>query len=407
MLPLMMALCGSAWAQETESPSRRELGGIVIGAYNADLGFGGGGVANVAQFKPGYDPFRWRAQIALLMFAKDNGVRPVGTFQNLSIIADVPGAGRAPRWRFEGYLRRQTNAGWYGLGNAAPFDKPWLLVDPEGDPTGYADAKRRNEYGRSRIGLKAAGRMDLMGELDVYAGAAWTLNRFDVYAGSVLEDDLGGAGSVDAQARASWAKPHSLAEGAAGVYWDRRDHETAPTQGWLVDSSLRGGVGLGRSGAFWGANLTARGFVPLTAHTVFGTRLLLDSLGGDVPFYEMARHGGLVQENSPGGSRSLRGLNLMRLHGRQKALLNLELRTQVHSFSLVGQPARVGTTLFTDSGRVWSTLPGDPVLDGDAGIHTAGGGGVWLHWGDSFLLRIDAGTSTEGTGVYLDVDHMF
>jgi hypothetical protein len=125
----------------------------------------------------------------------------------------------------------------------------------------------------------------------------------------------------------------------------------------------------------------------------------------------MARHGGLVQENSPGGGRSLRGLRLMRLHGRHKALLNLELRPELTQFTLAKLPSRFGMTFFVDTGRVWATLPADPVLDGDpglyTGLYTTAGGGVWLHWGDSFLLRFDVGRSTEGIGAYLDVDHMF
>lgn len=407
---LILTLWGSAWSQEphvADDPNRLEPGGIVLAAYNADLGFGGGGVLNLARFNPGYDPFRWRAQLAVLMFAKHNGLRPAGTFQNLSLIVDLPSAGRAPRWRLEGYLRRQTNAGWYGLGNASVFERPWEDIDPLLDPEAYALARHHNEYERSRVGLKAAGRLNLVDDLDAFFGGGWTLNRFTIYDGSVLDQDLAGAHGADAQGRVSWAVPHQLLEASAGVYWDVRDHETAPRQGFLVQSSVRGGVGVGRSGAFWGANLTASAYVPVTGRTVFATRLLLDSLGGDVPFYEMARHGGLVQENSPGGGRSVRGVNLMRLHGRHKALLNVELRPELRAFELAGQASRVGLTAFVDTGRVWATLPADPVLDGDTGLHSAMGAGVWLHWGDSFLLRFDVGTSAEGTGAYLDVGQMF
>lgn len=410
LMTLLAALMGLALAQDpapAEDPDRLEPGGVVLAAYNADLGFGGGGVMNLARFRSGFDPYRWRIQLALLMFAKSNGVRPVGTFQNLSLVADLPSTGRAPRWRLEGYLRRQSNAGWYGLGNASPHDRPWLVLDPEAEPAAYAQARHHNEYERSRIGLKAAGRMDLVGDLDAFFGAGFTMNRFLLYEGSVLAADLAGASGVAAQDAASWALPHSLLEGAGGLFWDHRDHETSPTRGWLIEGSVRGGAGLGRPGVFWGGNLTARGYLPVTAHTVLAARLLLDSLGGDVPFYEMARHGGLVQENSPGGGRSLRGLKLMRLHGRHKALVNLELRPELRAFTLVGQPSRVGLTFFVDTGRVWADLRHDPLLDGDVGFHTAAGGGLWVHWGDSFLLRFDVGTSAEGTGAYLDVDHMF
>ena len=400
-----LALAGLL-SETDEDPHRLEPGGVVIGAYNADLGWGGGGVLNLARFHPQLDPYRWRAQLALLLFAKGSGVGPESTFQNLSLIVDVPSRGQAPRWRFEGYVRRQSNAGWYGIGNTSAYERPWEDLDPVADPEAYALARHHNDYDRRRIGLKAAGRMDLVGDVDAFVGAAFTVNRFELYEGSRLALDLAGEGSELARQALSWGVPHSLLEGSAGVYWDHRDHETSPSRGWLLEGSVRGGVGLGRSGAFWGVNLTGRGYLPLTDHVVFATRVLLDGLGGEVPFYEQARHGGLVLENSPGGGRSVGGVALMRYHGRAKALLNLELRHQLLDFGLVGQPSRAGLTWFVDTGRVWSELPGNPEIDG-GGFHTGAGGGLWLHWGDSFLLRLDVGTSAEGTGAYLDVDHVF
>ncbi len=410
MWTLWMVIWGVAWAQEpglVEDPERLEPGAVVLAAYNGDLGVGVGGVLNLARFNSAYTPYRWRIQLLLALFAKSNGVSPVGTFQNLSLTADLPSSGRSPRWALETYLRHQSNAGWYGLGNGSSFERPWETIDAVSSPEEYALSRQRNDYGRSRVGINASGRMELVGQLDAFARGALTTNRFEIYTGSKLEDDLGGEGGASAQAAVSWAVPHSLSEGAIGLWWDRRDHETSPRSGWLLEGSLRGGLGIGRTGGFWGANLAGRSYLPVTAHTVVATRVLLDTLGGDVPFYELARHGGLVQENAPGGGRSIRGLNLMRLHGRHKVLANVEIRTTLQQFTLANQPSRAGLTFFVDTGRVWAALPADPLLDGDTGFYTSGGAGLFLHWGESFLLRFDVGHSAEGTTGYIDVGHMY
>ena len=80
-----MVIWGVAWAQEpglVENPERLEPGAVVLAAYNGDLGVGVGGVLNLARFNSAYTPYRWRIQLLLALFAKSNGVSPVGTFQN-------------------------------------------------------------------------------------------------------------------------------------------------------------------------------------------------------------------------------------------------------------------------------------------------------------------------------------
>ncbi len=407
-LLLALGTTGSARAAEPEGHEERlEPGGVVVAAYNHDLGVGGGFVLNLARVDPDRVPYRWRLRAVLLAFSSLEDTGWQGTLQNAALVADLPAQGRGPRVTLHGFARRQANAGWYGLGNASAHLRPWESLDPEQEPRAWAEARRANHYGHSQASLLATARLPLTGEWQAFAAGALTTNRFDVYAGSQLEADLAGASGADAAARVAWAVPHSTLEATAGAAWDLRDHETSPRLGGTAEASVRAGVGVRRSGAWWGGNLTARAYLPVTTSTVAAARLVLDTLGGDVPFYALARYGGLEPGHGPGGGRSLRGLNLMRLHGRHKILLNAELRPTLWAGPLGPQPGQLGLTAFVDTGRVWASLPADPALDGEAGFHTGAGGGVWFRWGESFLLRCEVGVSAEGVAGYVDVDHVF
>jgi hemolysin activation/secretion protein len=98
------------------------------------------------------------------------------------------------------------------------------------------------------------------------------------------------------------------------------------------------------------------------------------------------------------------------------ALANVEVRTVLPRFRLLGQHFRVGTTTFVDAGRVWSDFKPNPQLDGaGAGLKYGVGGGVYLQWGEAAIFRVEAAYSPDAVsenpqlpiGIYVSDGLMF
>ena len=99
-----------------------------------------------------------------------------------------------------------------------------------------------------------------------------------------------------------------------------------------------------------------------------------------------------------------------RYHGRWKLFGNSELRLSIADFTVFKQKMVFGTTTFFDAGRVWSKLPGDPLLDKRGQALKFGlGGGATLKWGRHFIMRVEAAWSPDASpiGVYLNIGNAF
>jgi hypothetical protein len=378
-LALVVAAAGAS-AQE-----RTEVGILPGVAYSTDTGLGLGVGASIAGVAPDVEPFRWRMQLQLYASAK---TAPGGGIELVthddSVDLDLPRlAGGLLRWRGRLAFTRNVDTGWYGLGNAT--------VD---DPV---DGPRYYNYRRTQERLQTDARVRLAGALEAYGALRTTVTGIGVYPGSLLERD---------RERLVAVEDHGELLFSAGIVVDTRDHELAPSWGAVLELGARGGAGLGAPFGYYGATAEARAFVPIVGErAVLAVRLLGDLLGGNPPFDELARHGGLSPSDATGGGSSLRGVPAQRYHGRGKILGNTELRLRVVPFDIGGTHFFLGGLVFVDAGRVFE---GDG-LDGDSlGLHLGLGGGLRLEWGTTFVVRADAAASPEGTsGLYIDVGHVF
>jgi outer membrane translocation and assembly module TamA len=146
-------------------------------------------------------------------------------------------------------------------------------------------------------------------------------------------------------------------------------------------------------------NLALRTYVTMVPkRLVFAVRVVVDSLTGNPPFYELARYDNTY---AVGGGRGVRGIPAQRYHGKLKVFSNLELRGNLLEFDALGKENQLGVVLFLDSGRVWADYRRSEELDGQGfGLKTGVGGGVRVQAGKSFVLRGDiAGSPSEGGGI--------
>jgi Omp85 superfamily domain len=194
----------------------------------------------------------------------------------------------------------------------------------------------------------------------------------------------------------------------AGVRFDTRDNEFAPTRGMFHELSVRGAAhALGSESNVWGANLTLRLYqrpIPSYWRLVFALRLLADVASDGLPFYRLPATGGISeagQLNGPdalGGRNSNRGLELDRYQGNVKLLGNAELRWRLITLG----DFELGTVGAIDAGRVWARLG-----ESDVGpVHVGTALGLRVAWGHHLIVRADFGL-TPDFNFFLDFGETF
>jgi outer membrane translocation and assembly module TamA len=177
----------------------------------------------------------------------------------------------------------------------------------------------------------------------------------------------------------------------------------------LHELSVAVGVGVGEELVYGRGNATARFYQSIyEEYLVFAARVMGDVLFGEVPFYELARAGGLTIRDAPGGAEGVRGVPAQRYHGKLKLIGNVELRSKLWWFEIFGQRLNLGAAAFFDAGRVWTDWQEHPELDGAGlGLKYGTGGGVRFQWGETFIARIDGAWSPDGIGFYVEAYHIF
>lgn len=190
--------------------------------------------------------------------------------------------------------------------------------------------------------------------------------------------------------------------GLVALSYDSRDDELRPHNGIFAEAYAKAATRpLGSSMSYQGVGLVARGYYELLPELVVAVRLMAEDLGGDVPFYEMARIGGSRSVFGLGGVFSQRGVAESRYIGRTKLLSNVELRyyfPQLFGLVSIGLGAFADASLVTD-GAAFSELPGR--------VRPSGGGEITVKWKDVVIVRFDLGFSEEETNFYVEGRHLF
>lgn len=174
-----------------------------------------------------------------------------------------------------------------------------------------------------------------------------------------------------------------------GFTLDDRDDEPAPTRGYFLEASLRGGQPWwGSSWSWGGVNASFHGYEELLSEpsTVYAGRLLVDLAAGDMPTEEIAEIGGIRDYGAFGGQWIGRGLRDRRYLGKLKVVHQSEVRTDLFSFRVLGVDLDVASAVFADVGWIGVDLED---------ITGANSGGLWraaspfdLVWGAGVGLRV-------------------
>ena len=382
---LLAALAGPGAAQDAEVPTGFRFAGIPVLNFNSDEGFGYGARAALYNHADGsYNPYLYTLETQL--FFTTEGRRQVVLFFDAP---HWPG----PKQRLTAELRYQRfdPAPYFGLGNDTAYNED--LTDEESPAFIHEDY-----YGFRRTRTSAwASYQRRVGPIKVLGGLGIVHAEVTPYDGPTLLDAATEVNGKDG-GFTNYLK--------AGLLYDTRDFEHAPSQGDWTDLIFEISNGL------WGSHydyarltFTNRHYFTLARNVVFAERIVFEKSWGDIPFYETTFFGSSFKiEEGLGGSKSLRGHLLNRFTGPMKLFGNLELRWRIRTLTLFQQNLFAALSGFVDYGRVWR--------DGEAfslsGLHTGQGVGFHMGWNETFIVTANFARSDEvSLAFYLSFGYLF
>jgi hypothetical protein len=401
---------GLARADEGEPASaqqvlarRYELAGFPIIGGNSDTGVQFGGAATLTRFYDLAFPYLWNLDLLLSASVKDdqNGLRLVQQSHVLRLDAPDLLSGRL-RLDTRVSYQRTINAGYYGIGNAAPAEAnpPFQFY----------------QYKQEETRLRAIARVHTAKRVDIAFGASFRYETPDAYPGTKLASDLA-PGHTGAEPLALGGDAALLSGVAAGVMVDTRDSEFVTRSGIFYQLGMGATVGTADRIAYGNVSAVLAHFAPLSGSLVLASRFVAALQFGRVPFYDLQQGGTFEPQNLLGGESGVRGVPLGRYAGLIKVISNLELRaTPFPRFVLLEQRLRIGTTAFFDAGRVWSDYAVISPADGNSlGLKYGIGGGVFLQWGEAAIFRLEVAYSPDAVsenpklpvGIYVSDGLMF
>ena len=307
----------------------------------------------------------------------------------------APGATFSRLSDYDGATHRlQPNGSTYGLFNAFGFERASLQLGLE---RLFFGGVLRPFVG---VGLSYSKVHDSTGRLvdattsngdTVTAPEATSLLALDCAAGRIV----GCGGGFDNVLRLA-------------VSIDTRDFEPDPNSGVYAELSTEFGTkALGSQYGYQRAMLSVRGFVspmPRVTDLVLATRALYEVQSQSTPFFSMGvlpfiddNHAGL------GGLRTLRGFQQNRFVGPIMVLTNYEIRWTFVRFHLFEQGFALMAVPFLDIGRVFDEVKQTTLR----GWKRTQGGGLRLAWHEATIIMADFGVSEEGTGLYVNFNHIF
>lgn len=327
--------------------------------FNDDAGLIYGIHFPLVDYGEGVTPYLWYFEIKLRHSTKNR--------HEHFLLFDLQDLGGV-RFTLRGEFLRIADAHYYGIANTEK------ITDVEAPLYRYRLTEPRIQ---TLFTQKFAGNF-LWG-----AGLQFNHTRADIAEGALLGSDrpLGYDGGHAFIALATLAH-------------DTRDSELVPRDGHFVEIYAKAATRpLGSSFSFHGAGLVAQAYHAPIRSLVFAQRLMLETLGGEVPFYELSRIGGRTSVFGVGGVFTQRGAAESRFIGRTKALSNTEVRFY---FPKLFNFATFGLGAFFDLSSVELRR-----------LKPSGGGEISVKWKELIVFRIDAGISEEGTRLYVEGFHMF
>jgi outer membrane protein assembly factor BamA len=392
ILPLLLAFASTAEEAQNNGPTSIRFSGIPALGFGPDTGFGGGVVGSMYVDQDGFEPYKMALGVKAYITTK--GVN------SHHLKFDQVNAFGLP-------LRLITRLGFYSTiaqnycGRASDANCDESIAQAEANNRGLAGTLRDDfmkHYYKHRfmsffgdifarwLLWKGEGKLELMTS---YRGRYYWNRDFSAqgfYPGSLYERDF-----------SSSKTEGYLSTLELGVMFDNRDNESAPTSGYWLETTVRGGHWLlGSAWDYFGANIAARFYFSLdSAHRlVIASQSIIDGTVGDQPYDAMSRVGGsqaIEDFNAIGGQYLGRGIKEQMYVGRLKAIQQAEFRYTFLSFGFLKQNFDLTGSAFADLGlTAWDFSRFSKDMKH---LYAGFGGGLRIGWNKTFIIRADLAVS--------------
>jgi hemolysin activation/secretion protein len=384
-LPLV---CGLGAPRVLEAQTGRELAGVPALNYDADEGFGYGVILQLYDYGTGVSPYAYMLEPQVFL--------TTGGRQELSLFFDAPRV--VEGWRVDAYVARVRQVAWpfYGIGNDASYDETRVT---DANPYFY-------RFDGTRTQLRVNVQRPLGRGLRLLLGfglASVSLRPVPKDSGTTLLAQQ--LGTVIPAAQADGGRTNYV---RAGLVRDTRDREIGPARGSWSELLVQRSAGwLGSNWSYTRWTVSDRRYITLARRLVLANRVVLQQVTGDAPFYDLFTvQSSFRQDEGLGGAKTVRGVLKDRYVGKGMFLWNLELRWRAAEFGLAGRDFHVVPSVFLDAGRVWADRirPDELLTD----LHPGFGGGMRIGMGESFIVALDVGHSSEAAAaIYVGLGYLY
>lgn len=367
--------------------ARTEFAGAPMIGGNSDIGVQFGGVATVARFGDGIEPYRWNMNLVLTASVRSGPHGPEIAQQSYLYHLDIPDlVPDVLRMRMTVSYERIVNQGYYGLGNASSSEIP---MDFNGPPQRY------HEFDQRAVVLRTLNRIKLKRPYVLMVATNFRYVLPTAYFDSKLARDA-------SQGTLRGLHPLFPLAVGVGLGYDSRDNETFPTRGMFHQIGIRAAYAFPASASvqYGSVGTVLAGYVPIGGPFVFAARGVIDAQFGHVPFYDLFTGGVFQTQYLPGGPEGVRGVPVGRYLGLLKFVANVELRALLYEFHFLGDTFHLGGNVLADTGRVWQDYHFNNPADGSGiGLKWGAGVGAYLQWGQAVLFRAEIAYSPDAAAV--------
>lgn len=387
------------------------FGPLPVVAFDQDKGFQFGGILNIFNFGDGSNYPNPKSSWYIEASAYTKGSQKyIVSYNNKTLIPGV-------QFCTAGNILVDKAMDFFGYNGYESFYDSSM-------PSGFY------KFNRLNVNFKA----DFIGKItkNFYWEAGYHFNYFktDNFTGKNLETTL-------FQLYKDWGIiDGNSAEGGfssavrAGLIYDSRDFEAAPSRGIWAETHLIGAPSfLGTTHPYAKFSITFRHYVPLFKDKLtFAYRINYQAfLGKNTPWYVMPYFtvvGPMYDREAIGGYRTVRGLMMNRVQGLQTGFYNAELRWKFVSFQLFKQNFSFVLSGFCDGATTFAKADNrnmtgaSPELyshyirkRSNDGLHIAAGAGFRIIMNRNFIVAVEYARCTnpqDGKGAfYMNTGFLF